>query len=99
MKKEKPGFGEMYDELEKYEKNGVCILMDGYSVSPMQVVKAHMAREHVSYMRDYEVDEEGRLDCSTFRSMDSFETPRMTLRPGLPALSRIRKGMTNAVST
>ncbi|WP_251386760.1 hypothetical protein [Mediterraneibacter agrestimuris] len=81
MKKEKPGFGEMYDELEKYEKNGVCILMDGYSVSPMQVVKAHMAREHVSYMRDYEVDEEGRLEAISFININKNRRRRRYYRP------------------
>lgn len=81
MKREKPEYGEMYDELEKYEKDGVCILMDGYSVSPMQVVKAHMAREHVSYMRDYEMNAEGKLEAISFTNINKNRRRRRYFRP------------------
>lgn len=84
MKKEKPEYGEMYDELEKYEKDGVCILMDGYSVSPMQVVKAHMAREHVSYMRDYEMNEEGKLKAISFININKNRRRRRYFQPHDP---------------
>lgn len=66
MKREKPTYEKMYAELEQYERKGVCILMDGQSASPMQVVKAHMARENVSYMRDYEIDSNGKLEALSF---------------------------------
>lgn len=66
MRKGKAAYEQMYAELEKYEKNGVCILMDGYSVSPMQVVRAHMMRENGSYMRDYEMNSEGHLESLSF---------------------------------
>lgn len=87
MKREKPEYEEMYDELEKYEKDGVCILMDGYSASPMQVVKAHMTREHVSYMRDYEVDEEGRLEAVSFININKNRRRRRYFRPDDPLYS------------
>lgn len=60
----------MYDELERYERNGVSILMDGYSVSPMQVVEAHMTKEHMSYMRDYELDSEGKVESLSFTNIN-----------------------------
>lgn len=81
MKKEKQEYGELYDEMEKYEKNGVCILMEGRSVSPIQVVKAHMAREHVSYMRDYEMDAEGRLETVSFIDINKNRRRRRYFRP------------------
>ena len=66
MKMEKSDYEKMYAELEEYEKNGVCIIMDGNSASPMQVVKAHMARENVDYMRDYEIDSKGHIESLSF---------------------------------
>lgn len=62
MRKKKISYEKMYAELEDFEKNGVCILMDGNHASPMQVVKAHMVREAGSYMRDYELDNEGHIE-------------------------------------
>lgn len=70
MRREKAAYEKMYAELEKYERKGVCILMDGYSASPMQVVRAHMTRENVSYMRDYEMDSEGRLESLSFTNIN-----------------------------
>lgn len=66
MRKKKISYEKMYTELEEFEKNGVCILMDGSHVSPMQVVKAHMVREAGSYMRDYELDKEGHIESLSF---------------------------------
>ena len=40
-------YTELYTELEGYERNGVCLLMEGSHVSPMQVVRELMAREEV----------------------------------------------------
>lgn len=70
MKRGKSAYEEMYAELENYEKNGVCILMDGRISSPMQVVRAHMARENVSYMRDYEMDSEGNVSSLSFNNIN-----------------------------
>ena len=35
-------YTELYTELEGYERNGVCLLMEGSHVSPMQVVRELM---------------------------------------------------------
>ena len=56
----------LYTELTDYEKSGVCILMDGKIASPLQVVKAYMAKEDGSYMRDYEIDPEGHIESLSF---------------------------------
>lgn len=59
-------YKELFTELEKYEENGICMLMDGSKVSPMQVVAAHMIREGGSYMRDYILDPEGYIKSLIF---------------------------------
>ena len=51
----------LFTELSDYEKKGVDISLNGLSASPMQVVKAHMLREDVAYMRDYVMDDEGNI--------------------------------------
>lgn len=66
MRKKKISYENLYTELEDFEKNGVCILIDGSHASPMQVVKAHMVREAGSYMRDYELDQDGRIESLSF---------------------------------
>ena len=35
-------YTELYMELEKYEKRGIDMLLDGYQASPLQIVTAHM---------------------------------------------------------
>ena len=84
MKKGKSGYEQLYAELEKYEKNGVCILMDGCSASPMQVVKARMARENVSFMRDYEIDSEGKLESLSFNNINKNRRRRRYFQPYSP---------------
>lgn len=66
MRKDSAVYEKLYAELEDYEKKGVCILIDGNSASPMQVVREHMAREAGSYMRDYEIDQEGYIESLSF---------------------------------
>lgn len=63
-------YEKLYTELESFEKSGICILIDGYHASPMQVVKAHMAREAGSYMRDYELDPEGHIEALSFVNIE-----------------------------
>lgn len=50
------GYKELYAELRGYEEKGVDIVMDGYPMSPLQIVTAYMAREEGTYMRDYVID-------------------------------------------
>lgn len=76
MRRRKSEYWEMYNELEKYERNGVSILMDGYSASPMQVVHAHMTKEHVNYMRDYEMNSDGKLEALSFTSINGNRRSR-----------------------
>ena len=52
---------DLFAELSDYEKKGIDITLNGLSASPMQVVKAHMIREDVAYMRDYVMDDEGDI--------------------------------------
>lgn len=49
----------LFKELTNYEKKGVDITLNGLSASPMQIVQAHMLRENVAYMRDYQMNEKG----------------------------------------
>lgn len=42
--------------------------MDGRLASPMQIVSAHMIRETNHYMRDYVMDENGKL-----KELDFYE--------------------------
>lgn len=81
MRRKRTEYKKMYNELEKYEKSGVCILMDGYSASPMQVVQAHMTKEHVSYMRDYEMDPDGKIAALSFTNINKNRRCRRSFQP------------------
>lgn len=67
MKKET--YQQLYAELEKYENSGICMKLDNYQASPMQIVTAHMVREEPSYMRDYVWDEKGYVRELTFHNV------------------------------
>ena len=62
-------YQELYVELEKYENAGVCMKLNDYPASPMQIITAHMVSEEPSYMRDYVWDEKGRVRELTFHSI------------------------------
>lgn len=66
MRKKRISYEKLYTEMEDFEKNGVCLFIDGYHASPMQVVRAHMAKEAGSYMRDYELDQTGHIETLSF---------------------------------
>ncbi|MGN0333240.1 MAG: hypothetical protein ACI4D9_09540 [Lachnospiraceae bacterium] len=57
---------DLFTELTGYEKKGVNITLNGLSASPMQIVQAHIMRENVSYMRDYEMNEKGDIKTLDF---------------------------------
>lgn len=57
---------ELFNELNRYEKAGVYIELEGKPASPTQIVKAHMIKEDSGYMRDYILDEEGDLKALYF---------------------------------
>lgn len=60
----------LYTELISYEKNGVCILLDGNHASPMQVVREVMSREYGSYMRDYDMNPQGKIESLSFTNIN-----------------------------
>ena len=66
MRRKKANYEMLYTELEDYERNGICILLDGNLASPMQIVREMMTREAGSYMRDYEIDSEGYIESLSF---------------------------------
>ena len=81
---DKESYRSLYSELKQYEKRGIDILMDGYQVSPMQIVTAYMAKEEGAYMRDYVMDQNGRLESLTFTDVDEQSEKR-----------KVRKGCIN----
>ena len=56
---EEKTYQELFSELEKYERIGINMRLDGHPASPQQIVTAHMVRENTSYMRDYVLSEDG----------------------------------------
>ena len=60
MKMDETEYTELYMELEKYEKRGIDMLLDGYQASPLQIVTAHMVKEAGTYMRDYTMNTFGQ---------------------------------------
>lgn len=71
MRKKRISYQKLYTELEGFERNGVCLLIDGSHASPMQVVRAHMVREEGAYMRDYEVDQNGHIETLSFININT----------------------------
>ncbi len=67
---EEKAYRELFSELEKYERNGIDMLLDGYPASPQQIVTAHMVRESASYMRDYVLGEDGCIEELCFNQLD-----------------------------
>ena len=68
MKRESNSYQELFSELTEYEKSGIRMHMDGRLASPLQIVSAHMIRETNNYMRDYVMDENGKL-----KELDFYE--------------------------
>lgn len=73
MRRKKASYETLYTELEDYERNGICILLDGNLASPMQVVREVMTQEAGSYMRDYELDSEGYIESLSFVNINRRE--------------------------
>lgn len=70
MVRESTVYENLYTELISYEKNGVYILLDGNHASPMQVVREVMCREDGSYMRDYDMDPQGKIEALSFTNIN-----------------------------
>jgi len=73
MKTNKKEYEELFKELTQYEKEGVRIKMDNHLASPMQVISNHLIREAITYMRDYVINEEGRIEELGFHSVREDE--------------------------
>ena len=43
------------------ERKGVKITLEGYEVSPIRVINEFIVREESDYMRDYILDEHGKV--------------------------------------
>lgn len=66
-------YQELFTELEKYEEKGVPIMMEGEKASPMQVITAHMVREDMAYMRDYEFETDGSVKEVYFNHVNKID--------------------------
>ena len=72
MKRDETVYRELFDELEKYERRGVDISMDGYHASPLQIVTAYMTKEEGAYMRDYVMGREGNIEAPEFTDINEY---------------------------
>ena len=70
MKMDETEYTELYMELEKYEKRGIDMLLDGYQASPLQIVTAHMVKEAGTYMRDYTMSGDGNIETLRFTDIN-----------------------------
>ncbi|MCF2683747.1 hypothetical protein [Faecalicatena contorta] len=61
---------QMFQELTGYEKKNVELKINGAPASPMQIVQAHLMREHNEYMREYVLDEEGDIKELRFQRIE-----------------------------
>ena len=59
----------LYLELKDYEESGIPMFMGKQHVNSLQVVQAYMTRETDTYMRDYVVNSEGKLETLAFHKV------------------------------
>lgn len=59
VRSEDPRKTAVYNELEKYRKNGVPLWLNGRESTSEQI--AHCVCEHSDYMRDYYTDDRNRI--------------------------------------
>ena len=59
----------LYLELKNFEASGIPMLMGEHHVNSLQVVQAYMAKEQGTYMRDYVMNSEGRLEILAFHKI------------------------------
>ena len=64
-----PTYKNLYLELKDYEASGIPMFMGGYHVSSLQVVQAYMVKETGTYMRDYVMNSEGKLEFLAFHKV------------------------------
>ncbi len=74
MKMDETIYRDLFAELEKYERKGIDISIDGYRASPLQIVTAYMTKEEGTYMRDYVLSREGNIEALSFTDIkDSYQ--------------------------
>ncbi|MCP1102387.1 hypothetical protein M2454_001005 [Aequitasia blattaphilus] len=61
MRSDANDLDEFLKELIGYERQGVYIYMEDTPTSAFDVVEAHMVKEKGSYMREYILDESGKI--------------------------------------
>ena len=71
MNTENKNYQELFSELSAYERSGIKMQINGISASPLQIVSAHMIRENSNYMRDYIMDEEGKITELDFYEVET----------------------------
>lgn len=62
-------YQQLFKELESYEKNGIPINMGEHPVSPQQIVTAYMVKEEGTYMRDYIINPNGKIEKIIFHKI------------------------------
>ena len=73
MEMNKYEYEQLFKELTQYEKEGIRIKMNDKAASPMQVVSVHLVKEANMYMRDYIINEEGRIEELCFHNVKEIE--------------------------
>lgn len=78
MKMDETVYRDMFAELEKYEKRGIDISLNGYRASALQIVTAHMTKEEGTYMRDYDIDRDGCIEALRFTDINDCRRAEIT---------------------
>ena len=73
MMMDETDYRELFAELEHYEREGVDITLNGYRVSPLQIVTAYMTKEEGTYMRDYDISCEGYVEALRFTDINQHD--------------------------
>ena len=73
MKMDETIYRDLFAELEKYERKGIDISIDGYRASPLQIVTAYMTKEEGTYMRDYVLSRDGNIEALVFTDINDSQ--------------------------
>lgn len=67
---------ELFAELSEYERRGIHMKMDDVPASPLQIASVYAVREEPSYMRDYIVDDQGKIQEVCFVKLKEKDDDR-----------------------
>lgn len=73
MERSEKNYEELFAELKKYERAGIRMQINGNPASPLQIVSAHMLKEENIYMRDYIMDEDGKVQELDFYKVEQIK--------------------------